>query len=86
MGLMDHVVAYYNFSNLKYSMHKIYIHFHVHFRLLAFVCVCVQFFFSVEPLIIDHMISMGTTSKIGTKHKLLSFPEKLGFINMVGAT
>jgi hypothetical protein len=83
MGVMDHVATKCNFSNLKYPMHKIYIHFLVHFRLL--MCVY-SFFFSVEPLIIDHMISMGTTSKTGTKHRLLTVQEKLDIINMVGAT
>jgi len=41
---------------------------------------------SVEPLVIDHIISGAAASKTGVKHKLLSIQEKLNVIKTVKAT
>lgn len=53
-------------------------------ELLVFTsnCFCVYSFHYVEPSIIDHVVSMATTSKTGVKCKLLQVEEKLDIKNL----
>jgi len=43
-------------------------------------------FYSVVPLITEHVISMATTIRTSIYHKLLSISEVLKFINDVDVT
>lgn len=73
-------VQLFNFINLKYSAHKIYLHF-------VFTSHCIHVYkSSVMELISEKLISMSATLKTSIKCMLLSTKEKLDIINQVEAT
>jgi hypothetical protein len=65
---------YFNFSNMKYSVCRLYACFLFTSNCL---CVCVYSFHRAELLIFKHMISMATRSRTSIIRKLLSvFKER----------
>jgi hypothetical protein len=67
MGLMGHVSVTFTlyFSNVKYSVCNLYI-----FFVFTPNCICAYCSHPVEPLIIEHLISTATISRISIKYKL----------------